>query len=133
MDTPIDDPEKVIRHWIDSAEQNYLTMQNLLKSQDYSWALFMGHLVLEKLLKAHYVRINKTHAFFTHDLLRISSRAGLELNVEHSDWLDNITTFNLNARYDNYKNDFYKLCTFDFTKIWVERIDILRLWLISKL
>jgi len=30
-------------------------------------------------------------------------------------WLDTITTFNLNARYDSYKQAFYEKCTPEFT------------------
>ena len=36
--------DPVIKHWKISSDQNYSTMQNLLKSKDYSWALFLGHL-----------------------------------------------------------------------------------------
>jgi HEPN domain-containing protein len=39
--------DKIVQHWIDTSEKDYKTMQNLLKSGDYSWAMFLGHLVLE--------------------------------------------------------------------------------------
>lgn len=42
----------IVEKWLDSSEQNYRTMNNMLKSKDNTWALFMGHLVLEKILKA---------------------------------------------------------------------------------
>ena len=95
--------------------------------------MFLGHLVLEKLLKAHYVKNNKKHAIFTHDLLRLATLAGLELNEETEEWLDEISTFNINARYDSYKKDFYQLCTREFTTLWSERIKKLRLWLMKGL
>ena len=107
-------------------------MQNLMKSGDYSWALFIGHLVLEKLLKAHFVKFNKIHAIFTHDLLRLATKAGLEFNEETAEWLDEISTFNINARYANYKQDFYKHCTKEFAIQWTDRIEKLRLWLIKE-
>jgi hypothetical protein len=40
----------------------------------------------------------------------------LDLPANYDEWLDEITTFNINARYDNYKQDFHKLCTEEFTK-----------------
>jgi hypothetical protein len=49
------------------------------------------------------------------------------------DWLDEISTYNLNARYDNYKQDFQKMCTKDFTLERINRIKILHLWLIKQL
>lgn len=71
MDEKIENIEKIIAYWRESSDQNYATMNNLLKSKDYSWALFIGHLVIEKLLKAHYVKAQRKHALFTHDLLRL--------------------------------------------------------------
>jgi HEPN domain-containing protein len=133
MEQRIEDIEKIIRYWKESSDQNYATMKNLLKSKDYSWALFIGHLVIEKLLKAHYVKTQKKHALFTHDLLRLSTNCGLVFSNEYEEWFDDISTFNLNARYDNYKQDFFKLCTKEFTAVWVQRIEIIREWLIQEL
>ena len=101
--------DSFITYWKESSDQNYLTMQNLLESKDFSWALFLGHLVIEKLLKAHYVKKHRIHSVFTHDLLRLARKAELTLTDDFEEWLDEISTFNLNARYDNYKQDFYKL------------------------
>ena len=133
MEERIENIDSIIKHWKESSDQNYLTMQNLLKSRDYSWSLFIGHLVIEKLLKAHYVKNLKVHAIFTHDLLRLARKTEMNLPDDYEEWLDVISTFNLNARYDNYKQDFYKLCTKEFTELWVIRIENLRTWLIQQL
>jgi len=60
-------------------------------------------------------------------------KANLTLTGEIKNWLDDISTFNMNARYDNYKQDFNKLCTKEYTDTWIERIKTLRQWLINKL
>ena len=125
--------DQIVRYWIDSSQQNYVTMNNLLKSKDYSWSLFLGHLVLEKLLKALYVKKKNTHAFYTHDLLRLARKMDLMVPDEFVEWFDEISTFNLNARYDNYKQNFYRRCTKEFTMEWIERIEIVRTWLIQQL
>lgn len=129
----VDNIDKIIQHWKGASDKDYHTMQNLLKSKDYSWAMFLGHLVLEKLLKAHYVKNVQKHPIFTHDLLRLATEARLNISEEYVDWLDDISTFNINARYDNYKQDFYKLCTKKFALLWSERIQELRQWLIKGL
>jgi len=133
MEEKLENIEKIVQHWIDTSEKDYKTMHNLLKSKDYSWALFIGHLVLEKLLKAHYVKNQKKHAIFTHDLLRLATNAGLKFDEVTEEWLDEISTFNINARYDSYKQDFYKLCTREFANMWTDRIEKIRLWLIKRL
>ncbi len=89
--------------------------------------------MIEKTLKALYVKRLQKHAIFSHDLLRLSKKIDLELSEIFEEWLDEITTFNLNARYDNYKQDFYQLCTKEFADIWIDRIEKIRLWLRNQL
>ncbi len=129
----IENIDKIVQHWLESADKNQDTMSHLVNSKDYSWALFLGHLVIEKTLKALYVKRLQKHAIFSHDLLRLANKINIDLSEEFEDWLDKITTFNLNARYDNYKQDFYKLCTKDFADIWLERIEKIRVWLRNQL
>lgn len=133
MEDEIKNVDLIIKHWCESSEQNYSTMQNLIKTKEYSWALFMGHLVVEKLLKALYVKKMQKHPLFSHDLLRIAKKIEVELPVGYDEWLDEITTFNLNVRYDDYKQSFHKLCTVDFFNEWIDKIETLRQWLIKQL
>jgi len=133
MDDKIENTDGIVQHWLDSADKNQETMIHLVDSKDYSWALFLGHLVIEKTLKALYVKRLQKHAIFTHDLLRLSKKIDLELSEDFEEWLDELTTFNLNARYDNYKQEFHQLCTKEFTEIWLERIEKLKLWLKNQL
>lgn len=133
MEEKIENIEKIVQHWLDSADENRKTMTHLVASKDYSWALFLGHLVVEKTLKALYVRRLQKHALFSHDLLRLADKIDIELSEDFEEWLDEITTFNLNARYDNYNQEFHKRCTKDFADTWLNRIEEIRLWLRSQL
>ena len=121
--------DKISAHWIEMSDKDYKTMLNMFKSKDYHWALFIGHLIIERLLKACVMKNKKHHAPPTHDLLRLAALAGLEADEEKSDWLDTITTFNINARYDDYKKEFYKKCTPAYTTAWIAKIKILRKWI----
>ncbi len=125
--------EKIVNHWISTSDNDFQTMLNLFNSKDYHWALFMGHLVIEKLLKAKCVQETKQHAPFTHDLRKLAKTANLVVDDEKTKWLDSITIFNLNARYDDYKQEFYRRCTKDFTSLWIENIKELRSWIKTKL
>ncbi len=127
------DTNKIVTHWITTSDSDFQTMLNLFDSKDYHWALFMGHLVIEKLLKGKVVKETNQHAPFTHDLRRLKKLSGLALDDEKTKWLDIITTFNMNARYDDYKQAFYYKCTKDFTAQWIENIKTLRLWIKEKL
>ncbi|MDH7553298.1 MAG: hypothetical protein QHH74_06560 [Spirochaetota bacterium] len=45
--------------------------------------------------------------------------------------LDFVTTFNINARYPDYKQEFYRKCTMKFTQDAINKIKELRQWLLS--
>lgn len=133
MEGEINDIDSIVLYWRTSSDLNYSTMQNLMKTKEYPWALFMGHLVIEKLIKALYVKKLQKHPLLSHDLLRLFEKIDVSLPLGYDEWLDKITTFNLNARYDDYKQSFHKLCTIDFTNEWINKIEILRQWLIRQL
>lgn len=104
-------------------------MNNLYKFGHYHWSLFIGHLVIEKLLKAVFVKKLDKDPIFSHDLLRIAEKIGIELTEDQKDNLDTITTFNISARYEDYKRDFFKKCSKEYTTKWITIIKELRKWL----
>lgn len=127
------DIEKIVNHWILRSDSDLETMNNLIESKDFHWALFIGHLVIERLLKSIIVKKTGTHAPLTHDLRRLAKLSGINPDEEHTRWLDTISTFNINARYDDYKQDFYKKCTPNFSIEWSNNIKALRQWIKTKL
>lgn len=126
------DEKELISYWISSSDSDFKTMENLYRSKDYHWSLFIGHLVIEKLLKAIYIKNTKSiNPPRSHDLLLLADRSCIEVNETQKDTLDLITTFNISARYPDYKKSFYKKCTEVYTTDNIEKIKELRLWLIS--
>jgi HEPN domain-containing protein len=108
-----------IKYWIDSSDDDFQAMTHLFEKGDYNWSLFIGHLVLEKLLKAWYVKSNAKNPIFIHDFVRLAEKGNLILDDDQKDILDTISTFNIRGRYDDYKREFYKKCTTDFTGQWI--------------
>ena len=127
------DKEQIINYWFVSAGLDFKTMNDLYQTKNNSWALFMGHLVIEKLLKALYIKQKNNYPPLIHDLRRICEKADIELDESRILYLDSISRFNINARYDDYKQSFYKLCTDEFTNEWIVKIKDCRLWIKSKL
>lgn len=124
--------KQTVKHWVESSDSDFKTMNHLFKSKDYSWALFVGHLVIEKLLKACYVKYKKEHPPMIHSLERIVARANINLSEELLISLGKITTFNIGSRYDDYTKSFYQECTFKFTAKWINEIKTIRLWIKEK-
>lgn len=125
--------EDILQYWIKCSDNDFRAMVHLYEKGDYSWSLFIGHLVIEKLLKALYVQQVDITPPFIHDLVRLSEKAGLSLNEEQKDILDTISTFNLQARYDDYKMSFHRKCSREFTERWINEIKDFREWIKSKL
>lgn len=123
------DIEKVYNHWITTSDKDYNTMIRLFEAKDFHWALFIGHIVIERLLKASIVKTTQEHAPFSHDLRRLAKSSKMEFQSVQLGQLDTITTFNLNARYDSYKQAFYEKCTSEFTSEWISNIKELRIWI----
>lgn len=129
----IENVERFVNHWIKSSDRDFKTMLNLYQSKDYSWSLFLGHLVIEKLLKALYIKNKQEYPIPTHDLTRIADKVGIVCSEEILNQLDTLTTFNISARYEDIKQNFYLKCTKQFTKTWIDHIRELRTWIKSQL
>ena len=41
-----------IKYWSDSSDNDFQAMTHLFEKRDYTWSLFIGHLVLEKLAES---------------------------------------------------------------------------------
>ena len=122
-----------IQYWLDSAENDWAAAENLFASGKYDWCLFIGHLVLEKILKALFVQDNNNQLPpKTHNLIKLAKRTDLELTEEQIVFLDEVNDFNIETRYPQYKNEFYKRCTIEFAENYHLKIEAMAVWLRSQ-
>ncbi|MCD6584908.1 MAG: HEPN domain-containing protein [Desulfobacteraceae bacterium] len=83
--------EDHIKYWLDSADNDLDAAKSLFLSEKYDWCLFIGHLVLEKILKAFYVLNNKNEIPpKTHNLLKIAEAVDINLSKEQIVFLDEV-------------------------------------------
>lgn len=109
------DRQRQIDYWLDSAVHDLEAAESLYSAGKYDWCLFLGHLVLEKALKAAYVRKHEdVLPPRTHNLVRLIQETSIPADEEMLLWLDLVTDFHLEVRYPDYKNEFYKQCTQKF-------------------
>ncbi len=121
--------DKLIKYWIASSDDDHGTMLAMFEARRYSWSLFVGHLMIEKLLKAYYVYMKGEFPPLIHNLLRLAEHCGLSVTEEQKKNLITITAFNINVRYDDYNMSFQKQCTADFTDVWIKNLKEIRLWI----
>ncbi len=66
----------LMNYWIKSSDEDFVTMEVLYKNKQNTWCLYIGQLIIEKLLKALYAKSNEgaPHAPKTHDLLYLAEK-----------------------------------------------------------
>ena len=121
----------LMNYWIESANEDYDTMMYMKVGKKNTWCLFMGQMVIEKLLKALYAKnnVSEPYAPKSHDLLYLAQKINLTVTETQKLYLNEITRFNLNSRYDDYKREFYNKCTDEYTKEQINKIEEVKQWL----
>ncbi len=127
------DKRQHIEYWLNSAEHDLDVGETLFQNRKYDWCLFIGHLVIEKVLKAFYVRDTDESPPWIHNLVRLAENTTLSLSDEQKQFLMEINRFNIEARYPDYKRDFYKLCTREFTEEYFTKIKEMYKWLLLQM
>ena len=111
-----------INYWQITARHDYETMLGLFKIKRYSDALFFGHIVLEKILKALVVKATKKEAPKIHDLVRLGKLSEIDLTLDEWESLKMVNRFNMRTRYPDIKFQFYKLSDAKYTKENLDKI-----------
>lgn len=111
---------QAISSLLEQAQRHILTAQSLYETRHYDWCLFMWQLVLEKSLKA-LILTRGLEMKYVHDLVRLASLASLPLDQDQITDLTQITDFNIEARYDDFKRELYLKANVAFTDIWVAK------------
>lgn len=123
-----------IQYWVKAAAHDMDVAEVLFPNKRYDWCLFLGHLVIEKILKAHFVRDKPDEPLpYIPNLSKIAEHTNLTLNNKQKSLLLEINQFNIRVRYPDYKFEFYKKCNEEFTTKYFKQIKELHQWLLAQL
>ncbi len=64
-----------------------------------------------------------------HNLILLSQKANIEVPNEIRKKIQVINTFNISARYDDYKENFKQKCTDEYTMEQIKNIEEVQKWL----
>jgi len=121
--------QDLIEFWKKSAESDLKVAQDNIKFGHYNWALFFFQLVLEKILKSLIVKRKGESSLPSHDLVKLASEAKMNLSEEQKQDFKEITSYNIEARYDDIKLSFYKKATKEYAEKWAQKCKEYYLWL----
>lgn len=119
-----------IDYWKSTAGRDWVAVGHLFEKGDYLHSLFFAHLVVEKLLKAHFVKDNANDIPpKTHNLLLLIEQTALSPSIDQMRLLSRVNQFQLDGRYPDYKLNMYKIATEVYTQDLLHEIEQLKSWL----
>jgi len=114
-----------VDYWLHGASENMKDMRATIKCKRRAIAMFCGHLAVEKMLKG-LCAVRGIDIKRDHKLLNLAKISGFidSLTEEQEDELINITSFNIEARYDDFKQRFHETCTSQYVAEWSKKITV---------
>lgn len=109
--------EDVIKSLLESAANNKDTAERNFEHKDYMWCLFIWHLAIEKVMKAKILKLDKEIPF-VHDLVKLALIAEYKNTQGRKNDLEEITSYNIEARYEDEKRELYKKADIAYTVKW---------------
>jgi HEPN domain-containing protein len=124
----------VEKHWIDSSNDALDTARLLANKKKFTHSMFFLHLAVEKMLKALFANRNEAEPVVGHNLPNLASKIkDVDFPHERLELLIRITSFNIEARYNDYEKSFYKACDKKFSEEYLALGSELLEWLKSQL
>ena len=121
-----------IGYWVNTATEDWLTVEVLLDRKRYLHGLFWAHLVLEKLTKALWVKSHEDNIPpKVHNIVWLLEESNVDLGNDMMEYLANFNDFQLSTRYPDYMNKMYQICTEVFTMQELEKIKEIRTCLLK--
>ncbi len=125
--------DELIRFWLLSSDADFQAMETLFQKGHHFWTLMAARQLLEKLLKAFYVKENEEDPPEGASLLDLAEKGALDLSEEQREVLVQVDFFDLRERSPNAQSRLYERATRRFTEYYFNRIAELRPLLIRKI
>ena len=124
---------KAIEYWTKSAEYDLEVADSLFENEKYHYALFFGHLAIEKILKGIFVKKKQEHAPFSHSLTILSREAELDIDGARLEKLAEFMEFYIEGRYPRDMESVFTKCSENYTREKLGEIKEMYQWLMEKL
>lgn len=124
-----------IKYWIDLADYDLETAEAMYQTKRYLYVGFMCHQIIEKSLKAYYVKIKNQVPPYTHNLRFLTNDTGLSDEIDEStlSFIISLQPLNIEGRYPTYKDSILKFLTDEKCKSLIENTKEFFIWIKSKL
>jgi len=111
--------------WLTIVAEDLVVAEDLYKLGHWLYTGFMCHQVIEKTLKSYWCVCRDDDPPYLHDHERIAE--------EQKDFLDGIKSLNIEARYQEYKDDVARTLNRETTADILEQTKQMHAWILEKL
>ena len=127
--------EEKVAYWLDIANYDIETAEAMYTTKRWLYVAFMCHQVIEKTLKAYWCACREDDPPYLHDHGRIAKGCGLytKMSDEQKDFLEGIKQMNIEARYQEYKDDIARTLNCETTAVIIEQTKQFHAWILEKL
>lgn len=87
------------QNWISMSEYDLETARHMLATGRFLYVVFMCHLALEKMLKAHVTEATQSLPPKTHDLIYLVKKSGLVLPQSYLEFIGKLNNASVPTRY----------------------------------
>ena len=121
--------------WLEIVKEDLSVAEDLYKTGHWLYVGFMCHQVVEKTLKSYWCVCRDDDPPYLHAHDRIAKGCGLytKMSEEQKDFLEGIKQMNIEARYQEYKDDIARTLNSDTTSVIIEQTKQLHAWILEKL
>ena len=121
--------------WLDIVAEDLSVAEDLYKTSHWLYVGFMCHQVVEKSLKAYWCVCRDDDPPYLHDHERIAKGCGLytKMSEEQKNFLEGIKQLNIEARYQEYKDDVARSLNREKAAEILSETKQLHAWILEKL
>lgn len=124
--------KEAISYWKKTAEETRVAARDNYAGAHADWSFFLWHLAIEKALKGLIIKKGDV-PLPIHNLVQLAKSASMSITAEQKAELKEITSYAIDARYDDYKRNFYKkVSDRKYAEKWQFLCGEIYLWLIKQ-
>ena len=126
--------EERANKWLDIVAEDLSVAEDLYKTKHWLYVAFMCHQVVEKALKAYWCVCRDDDPPFIHDHKRIAEGCGLysKMSDEQKLFLTKIRQMNIEARYQEYKDELAALLNQEIAEDILETTKQMHTWILQR-
>lgn len=127
--------EEKIDYWLSVADYDLGTAEAMYSTGRWLYVAFMCHQVIEKTLKAYWCATQEDEPPYIHSHKRLADGSGLYavMSGDQKDFLNTVTTYNIEARYPETKEALAHRLDKDACRHIIDETKTLQTWIRQQL